>query len=143
MPETKTTSAELLCLNHLREAWNLFLKLPREHPQEVDEFLGAINAAQNVLAVRVARRADPDVWITVAKEPEEAPWEGDRTLCRNCSEELFIGHGPLCATCSGLQSKALRFSAKADEAGLVPVLKELGERRAAGLAAWANRKDQS
>jgi hypothetical protein len=58
-----TSHVETLILRTLADAWNRFCRLETQHPQEKAEFLSAINAAQNVLAVRVARRADPEVWL--------------------------------------------------------------------------------
>lgn len=59
-----TTEAEKNVLTHLASAWNEFVKLPENHPSEREEFMHAIHAAQDILAVRVARRADPETWPT-------------------------------------------------------------------------------
>ena len=63
------TEAELEIMKHLTNAWNLFTELPRskcEEPIDGVDFSDAIHAAQKVLALRVARRADPGIWATRA-----------------------------------------------------------------------------
>ncbi len=61
------TSEEKLCLNYLADAWNAFIKLDHKQPQDNPEFCTAIHAAMNLIALRVARRIDKDVWT----QPEE------------------------------------------------------------------------
>lgn len=56
------TSTEKEVLNALVEAWNRFLLLSVDHPNERREFLSAIHRAQALVAVRVARRLEPDFW---------------------------------------------------------------------------------
>lgn len=43
-------------LERFAEAWNLFLKLPAEHPDDVEEFNRAIHVAQNVVLARAGLR---------------------------------------------------------------------------------------
>jgi hypothetical protein len=64
-----TTDAEKKTLEALAEAWWRFLELERQHPDEVDEFRSAIHRAQDLIAVRVARRADPATWATHESGP--------------------------------------------------------------------------
>ena len=40
----------------LAEAWNLYLRLPDEHPDDNDEFRRAIHAAQDKILAREGRR---------------------------------------------------------------------------------------
>jgi hypothetical protein len=56
------TPDERAVLAALADAWNRFIDLPLAHPDDRDEFRAAIHAAQNIVAYRVARRVDPDVW---------------------------------------------------------------------------------
>jgi hypothetical protein len=46
----------------LAAAWEEWLKIGEKHPDDDEEFHRAIYTAQHVVAFRVARRADPDVW---------------------------------------------------------------------------------
>jgi hypothetical protein len=46
----------------LAAAWNRFIALPVLHTDDNREFRSAIHAAQNIVAYRVARRVNPDVW---------------------------------------------------------------------------------
>ena len=41
----------------LGECWNAFLKLPREHPDDIEEFRHGIHGLQNIVLARLARRA--------------------------------------------------------------------------------------
>jgi hypothetical protein len=67
-----TTWEERTVLGHLAEAWNLFIAMPQSHPSDKDEFMRAVHAAQNIIASRVAQRADPETWPSYEAEP----WDG-------------------------------------------------------------------
>lgn len=58
----RLTFGEEEILKYLANAWNLFSNL--DHCSEVDnkEFLDAIHRAQQLIALRVARRVNPEVW---------------------------------------------------------------------------------
>jgi hypothetical protein len=60
----KLTDAEIQILNHLADAWNDFCKLDNVLEHDSDEFSAAIHAAQDKIAIRVARRVNPDIWRT-------------------------------------------------------------------------------
>jgi hypothetical protein len=62
------TGPEKECLKHLVEAWNLFVGMDNKHPSDNSEFCKAIHDAQKMLALRVARRVDTDVWSQWPKE---------------------------------------------------------------------------
>jgi len=48
----------------LMDCLNTFLKLDREHPDELSEFVNAIHQIQGVLCMRVVRRSYPKGWPT-------------------------------------------------------------------------------
>jgi hypothetical protein len=56
------TDDEKLCLKCLADAWELFSKLSSKHPDDDNEFRSAIHDAQKMVALRVARRVDTDIW---------------------------------------------------------------------------------
>jgi hypothetical protein len=56
------TDKEKIVLDHLADAWNVFATLGNKHPDDDTEFCAAIHSAQKLLAIRVARRVDKDVW---------------------------------------------------------------------------------
>lgn len=56
------TPQEKMCLEHLAQAWNIFESLEEKHPSDNAEFCTAIHDAQKMLALRVARRVDTNVW---------------------------------------------------------------------------------
>jgi hypothetical protein len=58
-----TTADEKAVLASLVAAWQQYVALPVEHPDEIRDFTDAIHRAQDLLAIRVARRADPDTWV--------------------------------------------------------------------------------
>lgn len=56
------TDREKECLRHLTQAWEAFMALDEKHPQDNSEFCTAIHDAQKMIALRVARRIDKDIW---------------------------------------------------------------------------------
>ena len=62
----KLSVEEKAALQHLTNFWNAYLAL--QHPLDLSEFdphaavRNAVNAIQHAMAVRVAKRVDPDVW---------------------------------------------------------------------------------
>lgn len=56
------TSAEKQVLHLSADLWNAFVKLPKEHPSDVPEFQAALHELQALIALRVARRVNPEVW---------------------------------------------------------------------------------
>jgi hypothetical protein len=56
------TVEEGVVADHLAEAVNAWGRLPREHPNELDEFVFAVHLCQGLLTTRIARRAFPDGW---------------------------------------------------------------------------------
>ena len=64
IPNLDKTEREVLRL--LGDAWDEYLKLPVDHPSHQADFVAAIHSAQRLIAIRVARRVDPDAWH---KEP--------------------------------------------------------------------------
>lgn len=62
------TEEEKEVLDHLRNAWNKFVKLDAKHPDHNNEFRDAINKLQYIIGVRVAQRVNPEIWyVPVAK----------------------------------------------------------------------------
>lgn len=51
-------------MDALIAAAECFNELEEQHPNEVDEFFAAIHRAQDMLAVRICRRAYPEGWPT-------------------------------------------------------------------------------
>jgi hypothetical protein len=56
------TEQERHTLTLTADCWNSWCSLPARDAADNDEFMRAIHAAQHLIALRVARRADPDVW---------------------------------------------------------------------------------
>ena len=59
------TEEEKKILHSLTNAWNDFVDLPPDESEEsIDskDFADAIHAAQKVIALRVARRCNPELW---------------------------------------------------------------------------------
>lgn len=53
---------EMKILARISEAWEIWLKLPNKHPDDLDEFRYAAHQIQMLVAYRVARRAVPEVF---------------------------------------------------------------------------------
>lgn len=58
------TDTEKDVLNHLADAWNSFCSLDNRLEHDTDEFAKAIHSAQSKIAIRVARRVNPEIWRT-------------------------------------------------------------------------------
>lgn len=70
-PHAKLTPNERYVLEELTTAFNRFVDLPDYHPVDAQEFANSINRAQAVIATRVARRANPEVWAAPLLRQEE------------------------------------------------------------------------
>lgn len=56
------TPDEKSVMGDLVSAWNKYIKLDKQHPNDCDEFAGAIHIAQGLLAIRIVRRQYPEYW---------------------------------------------------------------------------------
>lgn len=55
---SQLTDEERAVLDKLAEAWNLFVKLPVQHPMHGQEFAHAIHAAQRLVMSRPVARTE-------------------------------------------------------------------------------------
>lgn len=55
---------ENLIMKKTAEIWNEFLTLEQTHPSDINELGEAIHDIQKIIAVRIARRERPDIFIT-------------------------------------------------------------------------------
>lgn len=65
-----TSEAEKEINSHLLEALRLWKELPHLHPSDMTELVLHIHAIQNMIAWRVARRADPETWGVAGEDPK-------------------------------------------------------------------------
>jgi acyl-CoA synthetase (AMP-forming)/AMP-acid ligase II len=56
------TDGERSVLAATANAWNAWCSLPDRALHDDDEFMRTIHSAQQLIALRVARRVNPDVW---------------------------------------------------------------------------------
>ena len=63
-PVSGLTMAEAACHEALQESYRLFLNLPRQHPDEVRDFVDGLHRIQDLFAMRIARRCYPLGWST-------------------------------------------------------------------------------
>ena len=49
--------------NAIVDAWNSFMKLDKQRPDEVEEFRRNIHSLQAIMATRIARKVCPDVYL--------------------------------------------------------------------------------
>jgi len=56
------TTEEQTILNHLIDAYNEFISLPEQHPQDNDEFTQHIHILQRQVMSRLARRVHPELF---------------------------------------------------------------------------------
>lgn len=65
------TEQEQIVHNHLMNSYGDFLKLDREHPDELRDFVDCIHRLQDLLAMRVLRRCYPYGWPTYQLDKKE------------------------------------------------------------------------
>jgi hypothetical protein len=58
----RLTEQERKVLSLTGEVWNEYCKLDRVHPDEFEELRQFVHQIQYLLARRVARRVEPEVW---------------------------------------------------------------------------------
>lgn len=63
MSDVCLTAAEKSILAHVVTVFNAYLSLPNRGADDDQEVCDGVHRIQNVFAMRVARRADPDIWI--------------------------------------------------------------------------------
>jgi hypothetical protein len=83
---------EIYVLGSLAEAWNAFKALPDHYAGDLEEMARAINACHAQIALRVARRANPEIW----RQPTKP--------CKRCSGAgvHHLAHGDdICTACGG------------------------------------------
>lgn len=68
-PKTGLTPLEQDCMDGLIASYNAFLKMERQHPDEMRDFVDAVHRIQDILAVRVIRRLYPEGWPTHIQKP--------------------------------------------------------------------------
>lgn len=56
------TEAEKTICKHLADAWNGFIALESHEHNDLADFRSAIDACHKEIALRVARRANPEIW---------------------------------------------------------------------------------
>lgn len=59
------TEKEQEVMDHLEKAWNAYIELPSEHPDELDEFRHAIHRIQDSMSTRVLRREYRSYFATI------------------------------------------------------------------------------
>lgn len=63
-PVSGWTHAEKRCHDALMLAYKEFIDLPRQHPDEMRDFVDPLHRLQDLLAVRIVRRVFPAGWPT-------------------------------------------------------------------------------
>ncbi len=56
------TKQEMIVLNHLVDAFNEFIKLKSQHPDEQRDFADGIHKCQYLLGMRIARKYEPEIF---------------------------------------------------------------------------------
>lgn len=63
------TIAEKRVMELLIQAYQGFIDIPRQHPDEMRDFVDGIHRIQDVMSVRVVRRHYPEYWATYSEKP--------------------------------------------------------------------------
>jgi hypothetical protein len=56
------TDMEKQALRHLEDFWNLYLELPGYDADDMRVIRDSVHTIQSIMAVRVAKRVDPEFW---------------------------------------------------------------------------------
>lgn len=56
------TDTEQEILNLTAQCWNKFIKLEQTHPSDIDDFANAIHDLQKIIALRMCRRSNPEIF---------------------------------------------------------------------------------
>ena len=59
----------------LVEAYNAFLALDRQHPDELRDFIDPLRRIQDLVAMRVVRRAYPEGWPVYRYDKKSKSWK--------------------------------------------------------------------
>lgn len=70
-PASGLTSAEDACHDALMESYRQFIGMPRQHPDEMREFVDAVHKIQGLLTDRIARRCFPERWKTYVSTKDQ------------------------------------------------------------------------
>ena len=62
------TPSEDAVLEHLRQAWNLFVTLPVQHSDDTAEFRRSLHDLQRIIGMRQVRRCEPDAWTNIESD---------------------------------------------------------------------------
>jgi hypothetical protein len=73
---------EIEILDYLTKAWNKFLKLKRQHPDEERDFADGIHKCQYLIGMRFARDYAPDIF----------PIKIGELICSNCLRKVPNKH---------------------------------------------------
>lgn len=63
--DNKLTHIENCIMRDLTAAWNKFILLEPTHPDDILDFKKSLHDMQRVLATRLARRVNPEIFRTV------------------------------------------------------------------------------
>lgn len=58
------TEQEQIVMNKINECYGEYLKLDKQHPDDIRYFVDGIHILQGMLAMRVVRREYPNGWAT-------------------------------------------------------------------------------
>ncbi len=56
------TKQEKRVLIHLTDAWNEFIKLDTQHPEELKDFADGVHKCQYLIGMRIARRVESKIF---------------------------------------------------------------------------------
>lgn len=59
-------------LDLLIEAWNKYLDLPVQHNDDNNEFEKGIHQCQQIIALRVARKAEPEIFYNIEDKNKDS-----------------------------------------------------------------------
>lgn len=93
------SDAERSVLVKLVDAWTIFAALKHKNPDDDESFKRAIHTAQHLVALRVARRVNPELWVQPAAPAEQDDEQDDDWHCAHCGEPA-LDEDDICQHCA-------------------------------------------
>lgn len=97
-PNPKLGDAEIAVINHLADAYNVFVQLQEFHPSDQREFEQAIHVCQHIVMSRVAVRSNPELFHV--KPPKKDGLPPQEYVCyKRCGNTEPSPDGTICLNC--------------------------------------------
>ena len=74
-------------MEHLIAAWNEFISLPVQHPDDHDEFRHDLHRLQHLIGMRELRRIYPNRWYNANEEDGPNTWGDEKDINKKADKD--------------------------------------------------------